>query len=84
MPSLKERDRARARASLQRETPRPVDQDTLIRMEEQAAAVIRQARGSTPSNPGPIASAVEDVSRSYYSYLMKNRCRGPKPPAGRS
>jgi hypothetical protein len=82
MPSLKERDRALARASLQRETPRPVDQDTLIRMEEQAAAVIRQARGSTPS--GPIASAVEDVSRSYYSYLMKSRCRGPKPPAGRS
>ena len=83
MPSLKERDRARARATLETVTPRPLDQHTLLRMEEEAAAVIRKARGS-PSSSGLIASAFDDVSRSYYSYLMGRRSRGLKPPAGRS
>jgi hypothetical protein len=83
MPSRKERDRARARTTLQTETPRPLDQSTLIRMEEEAAAVIRKARGN-PSSSGLIASAFDVVSRSYYSHLMGRRSRGPKLPAGKA
>ena len=80
MPSRKERNRARARTTLETETLRPLDQRTLLWMEEEAAAVIRKARGS-PSSSGLIASAFDDVSRSYYSYLMGRRSRGNKPPA---
>jgi len=80
MPSPKERDRARAKTRLQAETPLPLDDRTLLKMEKEAAAFLREAVArNPPRSTGPVDSAINDVSRSYYSYLMGRRSRGPKP-----
>jgi|tagenome__1003787_1003787.scaffolds.fasta_scaffold17221603_1 hypothetical protein len=80
MPMRQERVRARARAQLQTETPAPLDDGTLLKIQEEAAAIIREAKGRSPSSSELVASAIDDVSRSYYKYLLDRRCRGPKPP----
>jgi hypothetical protein len=79
MPSRNERKRARAHRA---ETPSPVDDDNLRKVEEEAGAIIREAQGNrSPCSMDLLTSAVDDVSRSYYQYLMRRR-RGHRPPGG--
>jgi len=81
MPSRRESERARARARLQAETPAPVDDGSLLSVQEEAEAIIHEAKGRSPSTAKELAaSAINDVSRSYYQYLMERRCRHSKPP----
>jgi hypothetical protein len=76
-----ERERARARLA---ETPAPDNRDDLRKFEEEAATIIRQAGGHrSPSSTELLASAVDDVSRSYYQYLMiRPLHRGRRRPLG--
>ena len=78
MPMRQERVRARARAQLQTATPAPLDDATLLKIQEEAAAIIREAKGRSPSSSGPPgANAIDDVGWSYYDYLLRRRCRRP-------
>jgi len=78
MPSSKERDRARARAMLEAETPRPLDECTLLKVEEEAAVVLREAKGAFSNEP----TAINDVNRSFYQYLLRRRCGVPSSSTG--
>ena len=78
MPLRQERARARARAQLQSESPAPPDDAALLKIQEEAAAIIREAIDRSPSGSDPQgASAIDDVGRSYYEYLLRRRCRRP-------
>ena len=80
MPSHIERTRARARLA---QTPAPVDDDSLRQVGEEAAAIIREARQRRSLNSEELlAKAVDDVSRSYYHYLMRRYHRGNRPSGG--
>jgi hypothetical protein len=81
MPSRNES--ALARAKLENETPAPVDDGSLLKVQEEAAAIIREAQDRNPSSSDEfVASAIDDVNRSYYNYLIYRRCRRSKPPQG--
>ena len=73
----KENARARARAWLETEAPVPPDDDTLQKVQEEAAAIVREAKddGSLHAD----AHAIGDLSQSYYTYLLGPRYRRPKP-----
>ena len=73
----KENARARARAWLETEAPAPPDDDTLQKVQEEAAAIVREAKddGSLHAD----AHAIGDLSQSYYGYLLERRYRRPKP-----
>lgn len=80
MPSHIEKMRARARLD---QTPAPVDDDSLRQVGEEAAAIVRQAQAQHgPRSTELLASAVDDVSRNYYQYLMRRRHRGHRSPDG--
>lgn len=79
MTSYVERTRARARLA---QTPAPVDNDSLRKIEEEAVAIIREAKQRrSHGSEELLARAVDDVSRSYCQYLMR-RHRGRAPPNG--
>ena len=83
MLASKQSARVSARARLHAETPAPFDLDYPPAVQEEAAAIIEKARGlSGPTSDELLARAVNDVSRSYYHYLMRRRLRGHKPPGG--
>ena len=73
----KENARARARAWLETEAPVPPDDGTLQKVQEEAAAIVREAKddGSLHAD----AHAIGDLSQSYYTYLLGRRYRRPKP-----
>ena len=78
---LRRREIARARKpDFKLKLPLPLDDRTLLKMEEEAAAFLREAVArNPPRSTGPVDSAIVDVSRSYYSYPMGRGSRGPKP-----
>jgi hypothetical protein len=81
MSALK--DSALARAKLQTETPVPFDQHRLLAAQEQAAAIIEEAKGlSRATSQELVERSVDDVGRSYYKYLMRRRHRGHRFPGG--
>ena len=72
MLSRKERARVRARAWLQAETPPPRDDGNLQKAQEEAAAIVREAEGDGSSHADAhVASAIGDLSQSYYEYLLQ-------------
>ena len=73
----KENARARARAWLETEAPASPDDDTLQKVREEAAAIVREAKGDGASQAD--AHAIGDLSQSYYTYLLGRRYRRPKP-----
>ena len=74
---LGKRTRVRARAWLETEAPVPPDDDTLKKVQEEAAAIVREAKddGSLHAD----AHAIGGLSQSYYTYLLGPRYRRPKP-----
>ena len=76
----KENARARARAWLESQAPAPPDDETLQKAREEAAAIVREAKGDGASHAD--AHAIDDLSQSYYEYLLGPRYRRPKAPRG--
>jgi hypothetical protein len=77
MLSRMERARARARETLQNLTPAPFD--SLLKAEEEATAILEEARRAGVSGPDEVAaSLMGEVSQGYYRYLVERRARRPK------
>ena len=73
MPSRKEA--APARTWLQLETP-VIEDATLLKLQEQAADYVREAKRRNPSEPDELVSSVVDaVARDYFRHVIQKRRR---------
>ena len=79
MPSQNESERARAR--LQLETPIS-DDANLLKLQEQVADYVREAKRRDPTEPNELISTVIDaVARDYFRHAIRKHRRAP-PPSG--
>jgi hypothetical protein len=79
MPSRNET--ARAHARLQLETPIS-DDANLLKLQEQVADYVRQAKRGDPTEPNELISTVIDaVARDYFRHAIRKHRRAP-PPSG--
>ena len=76
MLSRKENGRVRARAWLETEAPAPRDEEALQKAQDEAMAIVREAKDNDASPADP--RVIGDLSQSYYAYLLGPRYRGPK------
>ena len=73
MTSRSERGRARARARLQHETP-IADDASLLKWQDEAAAIVRDAKQRRRSESDELPSTVlDDVARSYFRHARRQR-----------
>jgi hypothetical protein len=73
MQSPKQRERSRT--SLQREAP-VLDEATLLVLQEQAAAYLRESKRRDPSEPDKLASQMLHVlARDYFPHVQRKRLR---------
>jgi hypothetical protein len=73
MSSRIERGRARAQARLQQETP-IADDASLLAWQEEAAAIVRDAKQRHWSESDELPSTVlDDVARSYFRHARRQR-----------
>ena len=71
MPSRKEA--APARTWLQLETP-VIEDASLLKLQEQAADYVREAKRRNPSEPDELVSSVVDaVARDYFRHVVQKR-----------
>jgi hypothetical protein len=79
MPSRNET--ARAHARLQLETPIS-DDANLLKLQEQVADYVREAKSRDPTEPNELISTVIDaVARDYFRHAIRKHRRAP-PPSG--
>lgn len=79
MPSRNET--ARAHARLQLETPIS-DDANLLKLQEQVADYVREAKHRDPTEPNELISTVIDaVARDYFRHAIRKHRRAP-PPSG--
>ena len=79
MPSRNET--ARAHARLQLETPIS-DDANLLKLQEQLADYVREAKRRDPTEPNELISTVIDaVARDYFRHAIRKHRRAP-PPSG--
>ena len=72
-------EKTRAQSRLQAQAPAPVDVARLRQVEEEPAALFREARSRSPlACEKPVVNVIHDHSESYYQYLMRRRHREPK------
>jgi hypothetical protein len=69
MSSRSERGRARARARLRQETP-IADDASLLAWQEEAAAIVRDAKCRSGSDELPSA-VIDEVARSYFRHVRR-------------
>jgi len=73
MPS--EREFARARKRLQLSTP-ICDDASLLKLEEEVAEYLREAKRRDASGPGELVSTVVDaVARNYFRHIVRKKAR---------
>jgi hypothetical protein len=78
MPSRNESTRAHAR--LQLETPIS-DEATLLKLQEQVADYVREAKCRDPSEPHELVSTVVDaVARAYFRHVTRKQLRRVRDP----
>ena len=71
--------KTRAQSRLQAQAPAPVDMARVRQVEEEAAALVQEARRRNPlACEKPVANVIQDHSEVYYRYLMRRRHREPK------
>ena len=76
MPSRNESTRALAR--LQQQTP-ICDDASLLKLQEQAADYVREAKRRDASEPDELVSSVVDaVARDYFRHAVKKQRRGTR------
>jgi hypothetical protein len=79
MPSRNETARAHARHQL--ETPIS-DDANLLKLQEQVADYVREAKRRDPTEPNELISTVIDaVARDYFRHAIRKHRRAP-PPSG--
>jgi hypothetical protein len=73
MSSRNEHARARAQVRLQQETP-ITDDASLLPLQEEAAAIVREAKRRDPSGTDELVSTVlDEVARSYFRHALRHR-----------
>jgi hypothetical protein len=73
MSSQNEHVRAQARARLERQTP-IADDARLLSWQEEAAAVVRDAKRRDPSGTNELMSTVIDgIARAYFRHALRHR-----------
>jgi hypothetical protein len=73
MSSRNEHTRAQAQVRLQQETP-ITDDDSLLPLQEEAAAIVREAKRRDPSGTDELVSTVlDEVARSYFRHALRHR-----------
>jgi hypothetical protein len=73
MSSRKEHARAQAQVRLQQETP-ITDDASLLPLQEEAAAIVREAKRRDPSGIDELVSTVlDEVARSYFRHALRHR-----------
>jgi hypothetical protein len=73
MFSRSERGRARARARLMHETP-IADDASLLKWQDEAAAIVREAKQNRGSGTDELPSIViDEVARSYFRHVRRQR-----------
>jgi hypothetical protein len=76
MPSRNESTRARAR--LEQQTPIS-DDASLLKLQEQAADYVREAKRRDASGPDELVSSVVDaVARDYFRHAVKKQRKGSR------
>ena len=71
MSSRNERARAQAQVRLQQETPF-TDDASLLPLQEEAAAIVREAKRRDPSGTDELVSTVlDEVARSYFRHARE-------------
>ena len=73
MSSRNEHARAQAQVRLQQETP-ITDDASLLPLQEEAAAIVREAKRRDPSGTDELVSTVlDEVARSYFRHALRHR-----------
>ena len=72
MSSRNERVRAQAQVRLQQETP-ITDDASLLPLQEEAAAIVREAKRRDPSGTGFVSTVLDEVARSYFRHALRHR-----------
>jgi hypothetical protein len=73
MSSRNEHTRAQAQVRLQQETP-ITDDASLLPLQEEAAAIVREAKRQDPSGTDELVSTVlDEVARSYFRHALLHR-----------
>jgi hypothetical protein len=73
MSSRNEHARAQAQVRLQQETP-ITDDASLLPLQEEAAAIVREAKSRDPSGADELVSTVlDEVARSYFRHALRHR-----------
>ena len=76
MSSRNEHARAQAQVRLQQETP-ITDDASLLPLQEEAAAIVREAKRRDPSGTDELVSTVlDEVARSYFRHALHTGERG--------
>ena len=74
MSSRNEHARAQAQVRLQQETPPITDDASLLPLQEEAAAIVREAKRRDPSGTDELVSTVlDEVARSYFRHALLHR-----------
>jgi hypothetical protein len=70
MSSRNEDARVQARATLERETP--LAGDNRLPLQEEVAAIVKEAKRRGPAGPDEVASAlIDEVARAYYRHAHR-------------
>ena len=71
MSSRNEHARAQAQVRLQQETP-ITDDASLLPLQEEAAAIVREAKRRDPSGTD-VSTVLDEVARSYFRHALRHR-----------
>ena len=72
MSSRNEHARAQAQVRLQQETP-ITDDASLLPLQEEAAAIVREAKRRDPSGTDVVSTVLDEVARSYFRHALRHR-----------
>jgi hypothetical protein len=73
MSSRNEHVRAQARARLEQQTP-IADDARLLPLQEEVAAIVREAKRRDPSGTTePVSNVIDEVARTYFRYAIRRR-----------
>jgi hypothetical protein len=73
MSSGNEHVRAQARARLERQTP-IADDASLLPLQEEVAAIVREAKRRDRSGTNePVSTVIDEVARAYFRHALRRR-----------
>ncbi len=68
-------EKARALARLEAETPMPTDDVALLKIRQEAGAIISEAKERGSASSELLGATIDEVGRNYYEYLRRRPLR---------